>query len=40
MKLTVLKFLGEKSYKRVVLKIVEFNEVNLYQETSLMLSNQ
>lgn len=29
MKLTLRRFLGDPSYKRVVLKIVDFNEVNL-----------
>lgn len=29
-KMTVLRFFGEVSYKRIVLKTVEFNEVNLY----------
>lgn len=38
MKQTVLRFLGEVSYKRVVLKTVEFNEVNLYQEASIIIS--
>lgn len=38
MKLTVRTFLGDPSYKRVVLKIVEFNDITIQQETNVVFS--
>lgn len=38
MKLELRQFLGDVSFKRFILKIVEFNEVNFKQETNSIWS--